>query len=196
MLLGRYPLGSRLDQNALAQELGVSTIPVREALRRLEAEGLVSISPRRGAFVATLSPNELREIYQIREVLDELAIKNAVPRLSDDALHRLGRVVEALDEATQAGDVDALLRLNRQFHGTIYAAAAMPRLLALISNLADRYAVYNRVYVPRHAEQSRREHLEIYAACRSRDVRLAARLTRQHIRRACRQLLKDLEAMV
>jgi DNA-binding GntR family transcriptional regulator len=191
---GRYRLGSRLDQNALASELGISTIPVREALRRLEAEGLVEISPRRGAFVATISTDEMIEIYKIREVLDVLAVGEAVPRMTDHDLRQVEAVLVELEEATLAHDLDRTLLLNRRFHNTIYTAAGMPRLLQTISNLTDRYSIYNKVYIPRHSEHSTREHREIFEACRVRDVRRAVELTREHLVRARQQMIDALEA--
>jgi DNA-binding GntR family transcriptional regulator len=191
---GRYPLGSRLDQNALAGELGISTIPVREALRQLEAEGLVEISPRRGAFVATISTDEMIEIYKIREALDSLAISEAVPNLTDADLRRVGSILEEMEQSTAAHDMARTLVLNRQFHGEIYAAGGMPRLLQMIANLTDRYSIYNKVYIPRHSEHSTHEHRAIFEACRDRDVARAVELTRDHLRRARQQMIDTLEA--
>lgn len=193
ILTGRYRLGSRLDQNAVAAELGVSTIPVREALRRLEAAGLVEMSPRRGASVASISTDEMVEIYRIREVLDALAIGEAVPRLTDAQLDEVESILLQLEEATARHDDQRTVSLNREFHGRIYAGAGMPRLAGMISNLVDRYRIYNNVYIPRHSEHSTHEHREIYEACRARDVERAVALTRAHIRRACEQLTEALE---
>ena len=92
ILGGRYPLGSRLDQKAIAAELGVSLVPVREGLRLLEAEGFVNIYPRRGVFVIDASVDGLQELYRIREVLEELATQLAVPNLTDPTLDRLGDI--------------------------------------------------------------------------------------------------------
>lgn len=193
ILSGRYPLGSRLDQNAVAAELGISTIPVREALRRLEAAGIVHINPRRGASVASISTGEMVEIYRIREVLDALAISEAVPRLTDVQLDEIERILVQLEAATARHDYEKTVALNRDFHGLIYAASAMPRLVEMINNLVDRYRIYNNVYIPRHSEHSTHEHREIYEACRRRDVEKAVALTRAHIRRACEQLTEELE---
>jgi DNA-binding GntR family transcriptional regulator len=191
---GRYPLGTRLDQNGLAAELGISTIPVREALRRLEAEGLVDISPRRGAFVAAISTAEMVEIYKIREALDTLAIAEAVPRLTDADLQRVEGILAELEKATAAHDLERTLQLNRDFHEAIFAAAGMPRLLRMISNLTDRYSIYNKVYLPKHSEHSTHEHRAIFEACRDRDIERAVMLTHQHLRRAREQLAEALES--
>ena len=191
---GRYPLGSRLDQNALAGELGISTIPVREALRQLEAEGLVEISPRRGAFVAAISTAEMIEIYKIREALDTLAISEAVPNLTEADFRRVEAILDELEESTGVHDVDRTLALNRQFHGAIYAAAGMPRLVQMISNLTNRYSIYNKVYIPRHSEHSTQEHRAIFEACRARDVTRAVELTHDHLRSARQQMIDALEA--
>ena len=190
---GRYRLGSRLDQNAIALELRISTIPVREALRRLEAAGLVVISPRRGASVASISTDEMVEIYRIREVLDALAIEEAVPRLTEVQLADVERTLLELEETTAQHDIERTVALNREFHGRLYSAAGMPRLVEMIGNLVDRYRIYNNVYIPRHSEHSTREHREIFEACRARDVARAVDLTRAHIRGACEQLTEALE---
>ena len=190
ILGGRYPLGSRLDQSGLAAALRTSMIPVREALRRLDAEGLVSISPRRGAFVTGLSPEELREIYLIRESLDDLAVKHAVPNLTARDLDGMQSLLREMDGATRAEDLERLLGLNREFHFLIYRAAGLPRLLQLITNLWDHYSLYARIYMPRHALTSNHDHQAIYDACVGRDAERAAHLTARHIGSAAHAMMR------
>src|SRR5260370_31860568 len=112
ILDGYYLPGSRLDQRAMADELKVSLIPVRESLRQLEAEGWINLHPHRGAFVATMSPDELQEIYLIRGNLEDLITQLAVPSLSHEILERLGELIVEMEHATKARDPDKLLVLN------------------------------------------------------------------------------------
>lgn len=191
ILAGRYPLGARLDQQTLADELGVSVIPVRESLRQLEAEGLVRIYPRRGAFVAELSIDELKEIYLIRETLEELAIQLAVPNLSPQTLEQLGDIIEQMEQATSAQDFARLLDLNRSFHFAIYEASRRPLLLHMITGLWDRSSLYRRLYtyLPERAPQALAEHKEIYAACRAGDAAAAGRAVRNNVRQTTEGIL-------
>ena len=134
--------------------------------------------------------HKLIEIYKIREALDALAIAEAVPRLTDAALARIEGILIRLEVATTAHDHEEMLRLNRAFHGAIYAGAEMPRLVEMISNLTDRYSIYNKVYIPKHSHHSTSEHRSIFEACRDRDVERAVDLTHQHLRRAREQMAK------
>jgi DNA-binding GntR family transcriptional regulator len=194
ILDGHYPLGARIDQRRLAEELGVSIIPVREGLRVLEASGLVKVIPNRGAFVTTAAPAELREIYRIRQVLDPLAAREAVPRMSDAALDRLAAILEDTERATIEGNLVELNRLNREFHLSIYREAGMPTLLQMLTDLRDRYAVYSRLAIalPQYSSRSLADHREIYAACRAGQAELAGELVRRHIEVATEEMLERL----
>lgn len=196
ILVGRFPLGSRLDQQALADDLGVSVIPIRESLRQLEAEGLVSIYPRRGAFVTELSVDELKEIYEIREVLEDLATRLAVPNLSPSTLQQLGGIIDQMEGATAAHDFARLLELNHSYHFSIYEAAHRPFLLQMISSLWDRCSLYRRLYtyLPDRAPQALSEHKEIYAACQAGGPVAAGQAVRQNIRQTVDGILQKLQA--
>ncbi len=191
ILDGHYPLGARLDQRRLAEELGVSIIPVREGLRVLEASGLVKVYPNRGAFVTTAAPGELREIYLIRQVLDPLATRQAVPRMSEAALDRLAAILDDTERATKEENLVELHRLNREFHLSIYREANMPTLLQVLTDLRDRYAVYSRLVIalPDYTARSLADHREIYAACRAGEAEVAAECIRRHIEVATEEML-------
>jgi DNA-binding GntR family transcriptional regulator len=196
ILAGRYALGSRLDQQALASELGVSVIPVRESLRQLQAEGLVSIYPRRGAFVTQLSAGDLEEIYLIREVLEGLATQLAIPNLVPETLADLADTAKRMQRATAARDFAQLFELNRIFHFSIYEASQRPLLLQMISSLWDRSSLYRRLYtyLPERAGQALTEHQEIYAACQAGDAATASRAVRRNIRQTVAGIQEKLEA--
>lgn len=194
ILTGRYPAGSRLDQRTLAEEHKVSLIPVRESLGRLEAEGLVTIHPHRGAFVEQVSAAELKEIYLVREVLEELATRAAVPNLGRRSLESLGRVIEAMRRATGRGDLDELFDLNRGFHFTIYRESQMPLLLEMIAGLWNRSRLYRRLYthLAERSEKALEEHLRIYEACRAGEARSAARAVRMNVRHTVDGILEKM----
>ena len=196
ILAGRYRLGSRLDQQALAAELGVSIIPVREGLRQLEAEGLVRIYPRRGAYVAEPSVDEFQEIYLIREVLEELATQLAIPNLSSQALEQLSDIIQQMERAIAVNDFIVLPELDRRFRFTIYDASLRPILLGMLSRLWDRVSMYQRLYprLPDRAPQVLAGHKKIYAACQAGDAVAAGQAVREYIRQSAEEILEKLEA--
>ena len=123
---GSEAAGTRPNQRKLAEELGVSVIPLRRHFECCRLKASSRSSRMRGAFVTSLSPRELNEIFVIREQLDPLATKVAVGRLSEDELESLRRILEAMELATRSGNLDRLSKLNRGFHGTIHDGARMP----------------------------------------------------------------------
>jgi DNA-binding GntR family transcriptional regulator len=195
ILSGQYVPGTRLDQKQLAADLGVSLIPVREGLRQLEAEGLVRIEPRRGAFVAERSAKDVRSISLIRERLEELATQLAVPHLTDETLRRLDEFNQQMEHAMQNQDMVHFLELNRQFHFTIYDTSEQPLLVQIISGLWDRFRLYrNRTtFISQNARRSLEEHREIYQALVARDVLTAGWLIREHVRRAAATIAAKIE---
>lgn len=193
ILDGRYPLGSRLDQRAIAEELGISIVPVREAIRLLEGEGVIKLLPRRGAFVADISADGLAELYLIREELEDLATREAVPNLTPERLEELGAIVSEMETATAAQDFGRLLELNQSYHFAIYAAAELPQLMELINGLWNRSGLYRRVftYLPERAPQALQEHRDIYEACRAGDAVAAGRAVRNNIHQTVAALLEE-----
>jgi DNA-binding GntR family transcriptional regulator len=184
LLSGRYPPDSRLDQKLLAEELGVSLIPIRESLRRLEAEGLVRIYPHRGVFVAERSADEIKEISCIREVLEELAAQLTVPNLNDVTLNHLAGLVEQMEQAAIAADMARFLTLSETFHFAMYETSGHELLLRMIRGLWDRTRLYHQrsALRPEHAARLLVGHKDIYAACRARDAIVAGQLVRCCVR--------------
>ena len=192
---GRYPLGSRLDQKAIAEELGVSIVPIREAVRLLEGDRLIDLYPRRGAFVTNLSTDELDELYLIREELEELSTQRSIPNLTAERLADLAEIIQQMEKATSEDDFALLLEFNRAFHFTIYEASNMPLLVEMIAGLWNRSALYRRMftYLPERAVQALQEHKQIYDACRRRDGNEAGDAVRLNIRLTVEALLDELE---
>ena len=140
LLDGRLAPGGSIRPDALGDELGVSAVPVREALRILEGEGHVHYRPHRGYVVATLDVDDLIEIYRIRELLETEAVRRAIPRLQGDTVARLREVVHEMDDVKD--DVISLTAVNRRFHFTLFEAAEMPqmvRVLRILWDSSDRY---------------------------------------------------------
>ncbi len=142
LLDGRLAPGESIRPDALGEELGVSAVPVREALRILEGEGHVHYRPHRGYVVTTLDMDDLIDIYRIRELLETEAVSRAIPRLGADTVVRLREIVHEMDHVQE--DVISLTAVNRRFHFTVFEAAEMPqlvRVLRILWDSSDRYRV-------------------------------------------------------
>ena len=184
--------GTRIDQTELARQMGVSIIPLREAIARLQTSGLVRIIPRRGAFVEPISADELTDIYFVREVLEEQSGRLAANRLTDDDVTQLTELVAHMERATAIQHYDDLFELNRAFHFTIYRAAHRPQLLALIQQLWDKSDRYRRLYtyLPERADTALAEHKAILTACQRRNVDALGTALRVNVRQTTTGLLE------
>ena len=188
---GIYPEGKPLRQDALAAELGVSRIPVREALRQLEAEGLVAFFADRGAIVASLSLAEIEEVFALRALIEADLLRKAIPHLHTEHLHRAGEILTAFNRALQDRDVGTYGTLNWEFHHTLYAQAGRPLTLAVAQRLHQNADRYTRVQLAltQGGSQARLEHRAILAAARRKDVQAACSMLRVHIIGAGARLL-------
>ncbi|MBW4688786.1 MAG: GntR family transcriptional regulator [Komarekiella atlantica HA4396-MV6] len=192
ILQGIFQEGQSLRQDEIATQFGVSRIPVREALKQLEAEGLVTLHLNRGAMVSVLTAAEAQEICEIRSALEVKAIQIAIPKLGEANIEKAAVILEATDQATDAG---VLAKLNWEFHATLYTAAERPRLLMMIKNLhvnCDRYVRVQMTQMDYH-ERSQKEHYQLLDACRQRDPKAAVRLLKRHIDTAGEQLVVYLQ---
>jgi len=164
--------GQRVAQEEVAERVGMSLAPVREALRVLEQEGQLTYRPRRGYFVTELRLADLEEIYALRAVLEERAVRRALADLDDDALARMEEAARAGAAAAEAGDVAAELAANRVFHFTLFEHPDHPHLVRLIRLLWDSTESYRALYY--NAPEERRAaidaHERILAAVRARDA--------------------------
>lgn len=188
---GWYKDGQPLRQDELAAELGVSKIPVREALRRLEAEGLVTLLPNRGAVVATLSDVEAQEIVDIRVALESLALRLAIPNADARIVRRAGGVLDDLDAET---DVSRWSGLNWDFHAMLYQPAARPRLMELIRQQHTHVDRYMRIILATlgHQERSQQEHRALLSAYQQGDASRAVAVLTDHIQAAGVMLIAHL----
>jgi DNA-binding GntR family transcriptional regulator len=187
------PAGSRLDLDKIASQIGVSRMPVREAVKRLEAEGLVTIYPHRGIEVAKLDANEIEEIFDLRIVLESHAITRAVPRLSQADLDTIETALRKMDRPGLSRA--AWMDLNRRFHHAIYVACGSPRLLEFIDKLRLNVERYVRAYLElRGYEHPQQQHHRIFDACRARDAQAAGETLVEHLSDTSRLLLQALQS--
>jgi DNA-binding GntR family transcriptional regulator len=194
---GRFPPGQRLVIDDLAADLGVSITPVREALRQLQREGLVSDVPFSGMQVAAPSVAELKELYAVLGVLEGFAVRRAAELLSPTEIRDLGRMLDLLGDAAEQGDVVAFRRLNDRFHRRIVSRGAgdgmLMQLIEQLSRNVDRYSAagdhLDRVYL----EAAQAEHQQLYAYLRSKEGEAAESLARHHALTFAEHLMRRLE---
>lgn len=183
ILRGDYPEGEPLRQDALADDLGVSRIPVREALRQLEAEGLVTFSPHRGAVVSSLSLDEIAELFELRTEIECDLIARAIPRMTKEQLDRATEVLDEFESALRAGESARWGPLNWHFHAALYAPANRNVTMGVLQKLhhhSDRY-FRMQLSLAHGGAKANEEHRAIATAVAMKDVAKAAQLMRAHI---------------
>lgn len=181
---GELQPGARINVGALARQLAISPTPVREAVRLLQAEGMLVYSPHRGARVAELAVTELDDLYQISEALEGLATELAAERLTDDELAYLRATENEMAAAVRARRREVLYRLNDEFHLGIYHGARCPRLVRLILNVWQAMPGDTFLVIPERGIRSIEEHEPVLAALERRAPAEAAAAMREHIRRS------------
>lgn len=182
ILSGELAAGVPLRQESLAAQFGVSRIPVREALSRLEAEGLVTREHHRGCVVASHSTADVLESLEIRRALETRALRLAIPRMTAKDFTAIAGILDRYARATHPATWS---ELNLEFHLALYRPAGLPRLARLIEDLIRGTDRYLRVYISFVVGRDRPldEHRQILRACRERDVARAVRLLDAHIER-------------
>lgn len=197
ILAGEFPPGTRIRQEDVAERFGASRVPVREALRILEHEGLVTLVANTGAWVSSLTADECEEIYQMRERLEPLLLAYSAPYLDDGDLDELAALAQ---EMAATDDLDRFLELDRRFHLASYRRAATSQLGELVTKLWNTTQPYRRTYTRAFGDEARRiandEHHLLVVALRDRDVHEAERVLAAHIRRTRRQLSRHPELFV
>jgi DNA-binding GntR family transcriptional regulator len=188
--------GERLVQSELAEQFGVSRTPIREALHKLASDGLVTISPHKGASVADFSLSELEDIYSIRIPLEGYGAYLATQNITDQDLARLEVLLCKMKEVFQTGDRWRLLDVNRQFYMVLYAIMERPRLYELIMRHLDLADLYRRMaftldHMYMHTIS---EHEQLLETLRQRDPEAAEHLTRLHLERTADNLMNFLKA--
>lgn len=181
IIAGKIKPGQRLVISDLAKDFGHSEIPVREAIRQLESEGIVQVTPHVGAVVSEINEKEFLEIYIIRIELEVLATRLAVPHIGEKALNKLNSLIQKAEIAIDEGKHEKLGTLNKDFHLSIYQAGPYSYLYRMILGLWEKFEFSNSVfaYVPDRAVPSWYEHRQIVEAIKNKDADLAAELVRE-----------------
>jgi DNA-binding GntR family transcriptional regulator len=186
----RLAPGTELQEVALSEQLGVSRGPIREAIGRLAAEGLVTVRPRRGAVVRSLSKDEFLEAYQVREALEWMAMRLAVPRLGAEDVARLEELNEEMERHADQGDVDAFFEANAAFHAFLVDLAGNSRLAESYRRLLGQMGRYRMrsLSLRGNLQRSVNEHRAILRAAKRGDPERASHLMAEHIRVPQRRL--------
>ena len=184
ILKGVYKPGERLMEIHLADQLGVSRTPIREAIRMLELEGLVKMVPRKGAQVAKISKEDLQDVLEVRKALDTLSVKLACERITEDEIKLLNNAEREFEKALASKDVREIAEADVAFHDVIHSATKNGRLKSMISNLAERIYRYRFEYIKQQSDGGKMlmlEHREIMRCIESRDAESAVKATEIHI---------------
>ena len=196
ILKGVLKPGERLMEIHLADQLGVSRTPIREAIRMLELEGLVKMVPRKGAQVARISREDLQDVLEVRKALDTLAVKLACERITTDEIVRLKEAEDEFERTLTLGDTTEIAEADVAFHDVIQAASKNKRLKSMISNLAERIYRYRFEYIKQQSDGGKtltEEHREIIRCIEEKDVEAAVKAIELHIDNQEISIAKQLE---
>lgn len=194
IITGEFAPGERLMEIALADRLGVSRTPVREAIRKLELEGLVVMIPRRGAEVARITEAALKEVLEVRCALEELAVELACERADKPGLEQLKAAHEAFVDAVKKGDTLEITNQDEVFHECIFELAQNKRLVQTVNNLKEQMFRYRMEYVkdPSYHQELIREHEELLAAICKGNEEAAREKMKHHIQNQEKMILTQI----
>lgn len=183
ILTGQLKPGERLMEVHLANRLGVSRTPIREAIRKLELEGLVIMIPRRGAEVAQITEKSLNDVLEVRRALDVLSVELACERITEEEMAALKKACDDFERATKGKDASVIARADVALHDIIVQATGNQRLQQLVNNLSEQMYRYRFVYIKDESQHEKlvTEHKEIYESILNRDKERASRAAKLHI---------------
>ena len=183
ILKGELKPGERLMEIALAERLGVSRTPVREAMRKLELEGLVVMIPRRGAQVANITEKDLNDVLEVRMALENLSIENACARMTDEQLDELWKAAKNFEATMAEGNLVKLAEADVAFHEVVYKSSDNRRLNQVLNNLREQIYRYRVEYLKEDESRNRlvKEHEKITQAIKAKDVKRAQELSFEHL---------------
>lgn len=184
ILSGEIVAGEALRQEALAKEFDVSRIPVREALLQLEAQGLVSFEPHKGAIATELSPAKTHELFQLRAMIECHVLEHSIDNMTEEDFDAADKIIQAFDQALESGtQIETWSNLNYQLHAALYKAADLPQAKEIIESLnlkSDRY-IRLQLLLTSRIDIAENEHSELLSLCRKRDKVAACALLKRHI---------------
>ncbi|MBO9536388.1 GntR family transcriptional regulator [Herbaspirillum sp.] len=191
ILTGEYVDGYQLRQDALATDLGISRIPLREALVQLESEGLVKILPHKGAVVSELSAEDITELFELRALLEPVLLRKSIPKLTVQDFAKLEAILQEYSDVLHASQPGRWGELNTELHHLLLSRADQPRTSAFVASLlqqTDRYTRMQLSLSEAARDVAESEHAELVALCRKGDARAAASLLKRHIEHAGEEL--------
>lgn len=194
IITGVLKPGERLMEVQLAEEMGVSRTPVREAIRKLELEGFVVMVARKGAYVAGISLKDVTDVFEIRAALEGLAASLAAGRASDEELEEMERAVANRSVYLESTDLNSLVETDSEFHDILYRASRNQKLITILSNLREQIDRFRAVSLasPGRGREALEEHKNIVEAISVRDPELAMKLGQEHIESAENALLNNM----
>ena len=194
ILKGELKPGERLMEITLADKLGVSRAPIREAIRKLELEGLVVMAPRKGAKVASITERDLNDVLEVRKGMEVLAISLACKRITGEELEKLETIEQSFQKLIESGNLTELAEMDVKFHDTIYQATNNQRLVQLLNNLREQMYRYRMEYLKDIAVRRTlaEEHKAICRALRERDEQQAEEYVSIHIDNQQKAIIRSL----
>lgn len=195
IIMGELKPGERLMEVHLAQKMGVSRTPVREAIRKLELEGLVTMIPRRGAHVSELSAKDIMDVLEVRASLDGLATVLSAERIRESELRELDNTKKQFVLYAEKGNLMGSIKKDVEFHDIIYKSSRNDRLIQIVNNLREQVHRFRVIYMKDYSSYSDliREHTEIYEAISARDANRAMKAAQTHIRNQEAAIIKAID---
>lgn len=183
IIIGELRPGERLMEVQLAEKMGVSRTPVREAIRKLELEGLVDMIPRKGAHVAELSIKDIMDVLEVRASLDSLATSLAAERITDDELKELKHINGQFASYIEKENLNGSIKKDVEFHDIIYKASRNDKLISILNNLREQVQRFRVIYLKEYNNSKNliKEHNDIYEAVSSRSTENARNIAKTHI---------------
>jgi len=195
IISGMLKPGERLMEVQFAEKMGVSRTPIREAIRKLELEGLVVMIPRKGAYVADLSIKDIADVLEVRAALEGLASGLAALRMTEDEIKELKLIALQFKNAMEENDVDNIIKRDMEFHDKIFKAARNDKLLQMTNSLREQVHRFRVMYVNKSdkSESLPKDHFDIAEAISDRNNDMAEEFAKRHIEKAEKHLMKMLK---
>lgn len=195
ILKGELVPGERLMEKQLAERMGVSRTPIREAIRKLELEGLVLMVPRKGAEVAKITEKDIKDVLEVRATLEALAVRLACERMDEQCMQRLTQVKEEFERAASKKEVNLLIKKDIEFHDAIFAATGNVKLIHIVNNLREQIYRFRVKYISEMKDYSGlvKEHEEIVENIRNGNKERAEEIAVRHIENQERAVIEMLD---
>ncbi|AEV66793.1 GntR family transcriptional regulator [Acetivibrio clariflavus] len=197
IITGELKPGERLMEVKLAEKMGVSRTPVREAIRMLELEGLVDMLPRKGAHVAELSVKDIMDVLEVRAAMDSLATRLAAERITDDEIKELRQIQAQFINYVEKNNLQGSIKKDVEFHELIYRASRNDRLLQIANNLREQVQRFRVIYLKDYSSPKNliKEHEDICDAIAARNLDMAQEYAQIHINNQEKVIIKAIKSM-